>query len=346
MDAKILIDWYNQHKRNLPWRQTKNPYKIWLSEIILQQTQVAQGLPYYQKFIQKFPNVYVLAAASEQEVLNLWQGLGYYSRARNLHFTAKDIVDNYAGIFPKNYKDLLKLRGVGDYTASAIAAFCYDEPVAVLDGNVFRVLSRLFGKATPINTTEGKKIFKQLAQDQLDTRQPALYNQAIMEFGALHCTPAQPKCLTCPLAQNCMAYQTGQISNLPVKLKKIKIKKRFLNFYLIRYQDFIILQKREGKDIWRNLYQLPLIESLQNSIPEHNKFKKLVQELEIDFNGKPRLIAQTKHKLTHQLLMVNFWLVESTQKPKNAIALSDIKYYPVPIVIANFLAQISSMKNL
>jgi len=339
MDTNKLIDWYRQHQRDLPWRQTKEPYKIWLSEIILQQTQVAQGLPYYNKFIRRFPTVYDLAKASEQEVLNLWQGLGYYSRARNLHFTAKDIVENYAGIFPKNYKDLLKLKGVGDYTAAAIATFCYNEPVAVLDGNVYRVLARLFGIDTPINTTEGKKIFKKTAQNNLDTQHPAIYNQAVMEFGALHCTPVQPRCEACPLIQNCMAYQTGQVAHLPVKLKKIKVKKRYLNFYLIRYQNQIILQKREGKGIWQNLYQLPLIETMHQTNPDNHSLSELAQQFNIRFLQEPKLVLQTKHKLTHQDLRINFWTATTTQKPLNTKALSELKHYPMPIVLANFLEQ-------
>jgi A/G-specific adenine glycosylase len=339
MDAVKLIEWFCQNKRDLPWRQTTEPYKIWLSEIILQQTQVAQGLPYYQKFLTEFPTVQDLAAASEQEVLNLWQGLGYYSRARNLHFTAKDIVQNYQGIFPKTYKELLKLKGVGEYTAAAIASFCHNEPVAVLDGNVFRVLSRLNGIDTPINTTEGKKIFKKLAHEALDVKQPAVYNQAIMEFGALHCTPANPKCATCPLSQNCLAYQTGLVDKLPVKLKKLKIKKRFLNYYLVEYQDSIILQKRKSKGIWQNLYQLPLIETAQGNIPGKQQLEEMARQFDIKFAGNPQLIKQSTHKLTHQHLMINFWRASSLQPPLNSIAKKALKHYPVPVPIANFLKQ-------
>ena len=337
MDTAKLLDWYRQNKRDLPWRNINDPYKIWLSEIILQQTQVVQGLPYYQKFINAYPDVNSLAAASEQEVLNLWQGLGYYSRARNLHYTAKDIVNNSQGVFPKSYKELLKLKGVGDYTAAAIASFCYNEPVAVLDGNVYRVLSRFFGIDTPINTTEGKKLFKNLAQQNLDTLQPALYNQAIMEFGALQCTPAQPKCDICPLANDCIAYQTGQIAKLPVKLSKLKIKKRYLHYFLVEWEGQIILEKREGKGIWQNLYQLPLIETTGKKRFSSEKLSEFYQKYRILPENQPVLVEKTVHKLTHQHLQISFWKLQSKQKPLKAIPQTAINNYPMPIVIANFL---------
>ncbi len=337
MNNNKLIEWYLQNKRDLPWRKTKNPYKIWLSEIILQQTQVKQGLPYYQNFLTHYPDVQALAKAKEQEVLNLWQGLGYYSRARNLHYTAKDIVTHYKGTFPKTYKELLKLKGVGEYTAAAIASFCYNEPVAVLDGNVYRVLSRLFGIDTAINTTEGKKIFKQIAQKQLDKQQPGLYNQAIMEFGALHCKPARPKCKNCPLATDCLALQTGQTENLPVKVSKVNIKQRYLHYFLVEWQDHIILEKRENKDIWLNLFQLPLIETGSNNHISSKKLEKLFDKYNITPLKKP-VIQETKlHKLTHQHLHITFWRLKSQKKPLQNVSKSTLKNYPLPIVIANFL---------
>ena len=337
MDTVKLLTWYRENKRDLPWRDTKDSYKIWLSEIILQQTQVAQGLPYYQKFIDTYPDVFSLAKASEQKVLNLWQGLGYYSRARNLHYTAKDIVNNYQGVFPKSYKELLKLKGVGEYTAAAIASFCYNEPVAVLDGNVYRVLSRFFGIDTPINTTEGKKLFKNLAQQNLDTHQPALYNQAIMEFGALHCSPVQPKCETCPLVKGCMAFQTGQTANLPVKLSKIKIKKRYLHYFLVEWQELIILEKREGKGIWQNLYQLPLIEKPDNKLFSSEDLSSFYLKYGIAPENSPVLVEKTVHKLTHQHLQISFWYIQSKQKPLKTVSKTSLKNYPLPVVIANFL---------
>ena len=224
--SEKLIYWYLQNKRELPWRKTKDPYRVWLSEIMLQQTRVAQGLPYFLKFTKAFPTVFDLAKADESEVLKLWQGLGYYSRARNLHFTAKYIAEELNGMFPENYKGLLQLKGVGDYTASAIASICYDEPVAVVDGNVYRVLSRYFGIATPINSTKGIKEFKELAQTLIDASQPGVYNQAIMDFGALHCKPQNPLCNECPVSDSCVALAKNSIKELPVKERKIKIKKR------------------------------------------------------------------------------------------------------------------------
>ncbi len=343
MDTAKLLDWYRQNKRDLPWRDTKEPYKVWLSEIILQQTQVVQGLPYYQKFIAAYPDVYSLAAATEQEVLNLWQGLGYYSRARHLHHTAKDIVNNYNGVFPKTYKELIKLKGIGDYTAAAIASFCYNEPVAVLDGNVYRVLARIYGIDTPINTTGSKKIFKNIAQQNLDPKQPAIYNQAIMEFGALHCTPVQPNCEICPLIKDCIAFQTGQTTKLPVKLSKLKIKKRYLHYFLVKWKGYIILEKREGKGIWQNLYQLPLIEKPDNASPMPDEFKTLYKKYHITPCEPPVFIDKTVHKLTHQHLYINFWRMESKQKPLHPIPQTAIKDYPLPVVIANFLTKTLSI---
>ncbi len=337
MNVSKLIDWYHQHKRRLPWRETSDPYKIWLSEIILQQTQVTQGLPYYEKFIQKYPDIFHLATASEQEILNLWQGLGYYSRARNLHYTAKELVNKHHGNFPDNYTDLLKLKGVGEYTAAAIASFCYDEPKAVLDGNVYRVLSRVFGIDTPINTTEGKKIFKKLAQEHLYFKDPATYNQAIMEFGALHCTPAAPKCAGCPLSVECVAYQTGKVKELPVKLKKNKVKKRYLHYFIIKSYKALIIQKREGKGIWQNLYQLPLIETAKPEMPSDQQIEKLALMHNIELPVKAKLLAQKKHLLTHQHLEIFFWKISLPKKTPQMISFAALKDYPMPIVIANFL---------
>jgi A/G-specific adenine glycosylase len=337
MNTALLINWYQNNKRELPWRKTKDPYKIWLSEIILQQTRVAQGYPYYQKFIDRYPTIEDLAAADEQEILKLWQGLGYYSRARHLHQAARDIVSKFKGIFPDNFKDLLQLKGVGQYTAAAIASFAYKEPVAVLDGNVFRVLSRYYGIDTPVNTTEGKKIFQELAQKNLDKTHPDKYNQAIMEFGALQCTAQNPRCEICPLQQNCLAYQTGKTKTLPVKLKKMKIKKRYFHYFLIRYQNQIVLQKREKNDIWKNLYQLPVIELPENKNPLEKELKKLFDKFNIKPAYKPRLINKKLHKLTHQHLQIYFWVTETKQKPLFTVEINELNKYPMPIIIANFL---------
>jgi len=231
--SKEIIRWYLQNKRDLPWRKTKDPYRIWLSEIMLQQTRVAQGLPYYEKFTEAFPTVYDLAKAEESQVLKLWQGLGYYSRARNLHYTAKDIVDNYNGQFPSTYKELLKLKGVGDYTASAIASICFDEVAPVVDGNVYRVLARYFNIDIPINSTAGVKKFKELAFEVIDHETPADFNQGIMEFGAVQCKPQSPYCIICPLHESCEGLKEQRVHMLPVKLKKTKVKHRWFNYIVV-----------------------------------------------------------------------------------------------------------------
>jgi len=260
--SNLLISWYLEHKRELPWRLTKDPYAIWLSEIILQQTKVAQGLPYYNAFISTFPSVNDLANAPEEKVLKLWQGLGYYSRARNLHYTANYISEDLKGVFPTNYNDLLKLKGVGDYTASAIASICYKEPSAVVDGNVYRVLARFFGISTPINSSQGIKAFKKLAQELLDVSQPGTYNQAVMEFGARHCKPRNPDCSSCIFNDKCVALQKNIVAELPVKLKKTTIKKCYFNYFIIQSEEnTILLQQRTKKGIWQQLYEFPLIET-------------------------------------------------------------------------------------
>ena len=272
--AKLLADWYLENKRSLPWRETNEPYRIWLSEIILQQTRVDQGKPYYLSFVKAFPKVEDLAQAEEVDVLKLWQGLGYYSRARNLHASAKYVASDLQGKFPSSYKDLLALKGVGDYTASAIASICYNEPVAVVDGNVFRVLSRIFGIDTPINSTEGVKQFKQLAQELLDKKDPANFNQGIMEFGATHCKPQNPLCDSCPFAAKCVAFNQNRISELPVKLKKQKVKNRYFNYLVfISEEGETILEQRRGKGIWEGLYEFPLVET-----SEEVALENLVQE--------------------------------------------------------------------
>ncbi|WP_240612581.1 A/G-specific adenine glycosylase [Brumimicrobium salinarum] len=252
--------WYRQNGRILPWRATKNPYKIWLSEIILQQTRVEQGKAYYIKILKRFPKVEMLAAADEQEVLKLWQGLGYYSRARNLHAAAKQVVNDFEGVFPCTFKDILSLKGVGDYTASAIASFAFDLPHAVLDGNVFRLLSRYFNDPTPIDTTIGKKTFKQYVDELLDVNDPATFNQAIMEMGALVCKPKNPDCENCVLNSSCLAYNEGNPLTLPVKAKKVKVTKKYFH-YFIYPSEYLQLIKRDDQGIWKNMYEFPVIET-------------------------------------------------------------------------------------
>lgn len=337
--SKILNHWYSNNKRDLPWRQTNNPYYIWLSEIILQQTQIKQGLPYYESFIENFPTVFDLANADESEVLKLWQGLGYYSRARNLHATANYIVDELNGIFPTNYKDLLKLKGVGDYTASAIASICFNQPTAVVDGNVYRVLSRYFGIKTPINSSNGIKEFKQLAQELIDYKNPADYNQAIMEFGAVQCKPQNPDCNVCPFQNRCVAFQKNLVDILPVKKKAKKVSKKHFNFLVIISNNKTFLEKRQGKGIWQNLYQFPLVETEKEVT--HNEVKTILKDFNFlkGFNFDLSLYNNQPvvHKLSHQHLYTKFWILTTNDDISHGIFFKDVHTYPVPILIENFI---------
>lgn len=260
--SNSLINWYLQNKRNLPWRETSNPYNIWLSEIILQQTRVTQGLPYYLKFIENFPTVHDLAKAEEETVLKLWQGLGYYSRARNLHTTAKYISFELGGNFPNNYTDLLQLKGVGEYTAAAIASISFNENIAVVDGNVFRVLARYFGIELDISQSKTKKEFQKVANDLLPKGKATVFNQAMMEFGARQCVPQNPDCENCVLNTSCFALQKNKIKELPIKTKKLKIKNRYLNYVVVKDKnEHFLIEQRTENGIWKNLYQFSLIET-------------------------------------------------------------------------------------
>jgi A/G-specific adenine glycosylase len=253
--------WFSVAKRDLPWRSTLNPYYIWLSEIILQQTRIDQGLAYYQKFTETFPTIEMLANATEDQVLKLWQGLGYYSRARNLYFTARYITKEYNGIFPNDYQRIRALKGVGDYTAAAIASISFNQSYPAVDGNVYRVLARFFGISDPIDSTSGKKTFKELACELIKGTDPGMHNQAIMEFGALQCTPQKPDCMICPLRAACYAFSAGKVNDLPVKLKKTKQRDRFFNYFIFADTEYTWLRKRREKDIWKNLYEFPMIET-------------------------------------------------------------------------------------
>ena len=334
-----LIDWYLQNKRDLPWRLTKDAYKIWLSEIMLQQTRVAQGLDYFKTFENHFPTIFDLAKADEQLVLKLWQGLGYYSRARNLHYTAKYIVEHHDGKFPSEFSEIKKLKGVGDYTASAIASIAFDKPHAVVDGNVYRVLSRVFGIDTPINSTEGIKEFKSLAQSLIDTNQSGNYNQAIMEFGAMQCKPKNPNCEDCPLQDMCIAFEKKQIDQLPVKLKKTKVRNRYFNYLVVLSSDGkTILNQRTQKGIWQNLYEFPLIESEsisnEKKILTTEEFKNYkFENFDLSLYNKTPIV----HKLSHQHLHTQFWILEIQNDRNSNINWEEIDNYPVPVLIANFL---------
>jgi A/G-specific adenine glycosylase len=340
--SKSTIDWYSINKRELPWRNTTNPYFIWLSEIILQQTQVKQGLPYYDAFTSTFPTIFDLANADEQRILKLWQGLGYYSRARNLHAASKYIVNELNGIFPNTYSEIIKLKGVGDYTASAIASFAFNEITAVVDGNVYRVLSRFFGIDTPINSTAGIKEFKALASSLIDPKRPATFNQAIMEFGARHCKPKKPYCDSCPLQSACVADQKNKVTELPVKLKKTKIKKRYFNFLVfIDSNKNTAIEKRKGKGIWQNMYQFPLVETDKSlSISE---FETLALEASVlknsTFDHSLFNEVDKIHKLSHQHLHTKFWIIEMDNLATKGIPISELKTYPVPALIRDFIEE-------
>jgi len=341
--SKTLIFWYLQNKRDLPWRNTLNPYQIWLSEIILQQTRVAQGMPYYLNFLEHFPTVFDLATADEEAVLKLWQGLGYYSRARNLHKTAKFIVLEYNGVFPDNYNDLLKLKGIGTYTAAAIASFAYNENVPVVDGNVFRVLARYFSIDIDISSAVAKKEFTALATELLPRGKASQFNQAIMEFGALQCVPKNPICGTCVLNDSCLALKNKKVGLLPVKLKKTKVQKRVFNYLIFNDEkQNIVLQKRTQKGIWQNLYEFPLLETfddlndleilelIENQCFISNKIQsiKLLNPIKI------------LHKLSHQHLYVSFWEISVEGKIKGAVDCESALKLPFPIVIFNFISKI------
>lgn len=306
---RILV-WYDKNQRNLPWRKNKNPYSIWLSEVILQQTRVAQGLSYYEKFIETFPTVGDLAKAEEDKVLKLWQGLGYYSRARNLQSAAKQIVENYQGKFPNKSEELKKLKGVGNYTAAAIASIAFNEAVAVIDGNVYRVLSRFLGISAPIDSSSGKKIFEDAAGELLWKKDPGKYNQAIMEFGAKQCVPKNPDCRNCPLCEQCDAYHSQRVKELPVKKKSVTQKIRHFNFLVLNCKGKIGVQKRTEKDIWQGLYQFPLIESPKGieSFEELLSSSGLLKYSKSLIYRKKR--EQKTHLLTHQQIIPVFWETE------------------------------------
>jgi len=324
----LIQDWYRLNKRDLPWRIDQSAYKVWISEIILQQTQVIQGLDYYHKFILNFPTIFDLAKANEDEVLKLWQGLGYYSRARNLHFAAKQVVNDFNGVFPITYKDLMQLKGVGEYTASAISSIISNLPHAVVDGNVFRVLSRCFLIDTAINSSKGKKEFTLLANELLDHKHAGDHNQAIMEIGALVCKPKNPKCESCPIQTKCLGYANQTMLNYPVKDKKIKVRNRFLNYFITTDKTNIIIKKRGPKDIWQGLFDFPLIET-----DDETK----------DFGKNIYLDQRLKHILTHQHIYASFWIkeVDSLIITDNEISIKieDLNNYALPQLLVKYMKQ-------
>lgn len=317
--SKTILNWYAINGRELPWRQTTNPYAIWLSEVIMQQTRIAQGTAYWERFMKRWPNVHELAKATEDEVLREWQGLGYYSRARNLYKAAQQIVG--LGRFPQTYKELKQLKGIGEYTAAAVSSISFAEPVAVVDGNVYRVLARYFGIDTPIDSTEGKKVFKAMAQEYLPKEAPAAYNQGLMDFGAIQCTPTSPNCEVCPLIDTCFAANNNKVADLPVKAKKTKQRERHFSFIYIRCNGETAIRRRGAGDIWQGLWELPTKELLGNAIENATLIKKNV-----------------KHILTHQIIFADFYLLETDTPPTLSadyiwIKESEIERYALPRLI-------------
>lgn len=316
--SEKIITWYLKNKRDLPWRNTKDPYKIWLSEVILQQTRVDQGMSYYLKFAEEFPTISSLANAKEEKILKLWQGLGYYSRARNMHVTAIIIKDQFNGKFPKKHEDILALKGIGEYTAAAIGSFAYNQPYPVVDGNVFRVLSRVFGIKTPIDTSAAKKEFYELAGHLMDKKNPALFNQSIMEFGAMHCKPVSPNCSDCVLQTMCVAFEKKQVAILPIKNKKLKQRNRYFNYLILTHKNTLIVNKRIQNDIWRNLYDFPNIETSVEltDLTADKTWQKLIKKRKYTLISKSETY---KHILSHQKIMATFWKIE-LEKPLGKVS--------------------------
>jgi len=330
--------WYAIHKRDLPWRQNNDPYRIWLSEVILQQTRVVYGESYFMLFISTFPTIHELANAPEDQVLKMWQGLGYYSRARNLHKTAKLIANDFNGLFPKTYAELLALPGVGPYTAAAISSICFDLPHAVVDGNVYRVLARYFGMEDPIDTGQAKRRYEILANELLDTKQPGNYNQAIMEFGALQCKPKSPSCHQCIFKDSCVALEKNKVNNYPTKQASKPVKKRYFNYLvpLLPNKHTALIQRKE-KDIWQHLYEFPLLESnrpltLENISKESNLPEWVFADDVSLFNSEPWV-----HQLTHQRIYASFWIVPTDSIVSTPISISKLADYPVSRLIERFL---------
>jgi A/G-specific adenine glycosylase len=347
--ASALLAWYPRHHRDLPWRHTRDPYAIWLSEVILQQTRVAQGLPYYETFLMAYSTVQDLAAAPEAEVLRYWQGLGYYSRARNMHRTAQQVVAEYGGKFPGTYAELIKLRGIGPYTAAAIASFAFDEAVAVLDGNVYRVLARIFGLHSDIAAPSSRKEFQAVADQHIPATAPADFNQAIMEFGAIQCTPAKPDCLFCPLQSQCWAFNHGQVALLPVKSKAKASRTRYFHYFVLRHGGQTYLRERREKDIWQGLYDFALAET---TVPELAP-AELLRHLDalgaaLDTSQAAEPTAAYRHVLSHQKLEAHFHPMTLTQPlPETtlrdlglrAYTSEEIEALPKPKLIANYCSQ-------
>ena len=352
--SKLLLNWYERNKRDLPWRANRDPYLIWLSEIILQQTRVEQGRPYFERIVAKYPSVFELAAATEQEVLSLWQGLGYYSRARNLHQCAKTISIDYAGIFPASYEELLKLKGIGAYTAAAIASMAFDVKVPVIDGNVFRVASRIFGIYKDIGNPGSRKVFEARLEELMPDENPGDFNQAVMEFGAMHCVPVNPDCHTCIFKGQCCAYRADEVKNLPVKAKKVKVRERFIHYIVFEHNNELLFRERKGKDIWQGLHDFYSIEA-----PAILTEVQLAEELERMLKGYKWELIETagiyKHTLTHRIIFAKFLRVAIYDKTElddlgtrfglNPVDSSVWEVIPKPILITNYLKSKHNLFN-
>lgn len=346
--SEIIIGWYKKNARDLPWRNTDDPFLIWMSEIILQQTRVNQGLSYYIKFAARFSDVRSLAEADEQEVMRLWQGLGYYSRARNMLFAARQVMDEYEGKFPADHKTLLQLKGIGPYTAAAIASIAYNEAVAVVDGNVSRVLSRLFAVKEPVNSTLGIRTIQEMADEILDTKDPGTHNQALMEFGALQCLPVNPDCDACPAKLQCMAYAENIVKELPVKLKTVKVKSRYFYYVLIEDGGHIYFRKRTGDDIWKSLFEFPMFESAKE-MSDGELLRELISLPELEgLDGVAysihKISDQIKHVLTHRNIFARFVHVEVQKGVLDVpgdwvkVPIQDIDNYPLPRLIDRYIS--------
>lgn len=345
--SKKLLKWHEKNKRDLPWKKTKDPYKIWLSEIILQQTRVEQGTPYYEKLIRQFPTVKHLAAAPEDDVMKAWQGLGYYTRARNAHAAAKQVMTDFGGKLPSSHDEILKLRGIGGYTAAAIASFAFGLPHAVVDGNVFRVLSRIFGIGKPIDSTEGKRFFIKLANDLLDKKDPGEYNQAIMNFGAMVCTPSNPACDQCVFRRSCFAFNHQQVSEFPVKSKKNAVRTRWFNFLVFEDGKKIIIEKRKEKDIWNSLFQFPLVET--ETFADSSEIINIICQKKIAAKSHMRVAGVSsviQHKLSHQTIMAQFIRIFlphekiKMQPGWMAVKMPDLKKFGFPKLIVNYFEKL------
>lgn len=326
--SRTFTNWYLQNKRNLPWRDTQNPYEIWVSEVILQQTRVDQGLAYYHRFLEVFPTLDALAQAELTDVLKVWQGLGYYSRARNMHEGARYIREHFGSSFPPNYQQLLSIKGIGEYTAAAIGSFSFNLPYAVVDGNVSRVIARLFGIYEPINSTAGIKQIKQMAGEILDTVNPGIHNQAMMEFGAIQCTVHRPECNICPFSMTCHAFNRQTVNSLPVKIKKQKVRDRFFYYLVIHHQQQVALKQRTGKDIWEGLYEFPLIETQTPETIE--KITLLIEWRSLTENITHEIHSVSKEYiqlLSHQKIHARF--IQMTIKDDHSQKQNRFSFYPI-----------------